>query len=107
MHGWTSSNGGANTTIVATSLGTWTQADTITWANAGGTYSVSPTPAAADGNLQANPDLDADANGDWRDDDWVLGPVSAARDAGDATVRDVNGSRADAGATGGPTPLTW
>jgi parallel beta-helix repeat protein len=58
-----------------------------------------------DGNLSVNPQLAfASANLDWDDDVLTLQPGSVCRDAGtpEAAANDVDGSRNDMGAYGGP-----
>jgi len=56
------------------------------------------------GNLSADPRfVDASADGDPENDDYTLRSTSSARDAGDPSLSDPDGSRSDMGAYGGPS----
>lgn len=55
------------------------------------------------GNLSADPRFrGVSDDGDWTNDDWRLSSGSPAVDAGDPAILDVDGSRSDLGAYGGP-----
>lgn len=72
------------------------------WDNGGSPFYGVTTPSAADGNLFVDPlytDLSAPDAWDW---DLSLAAGSPAIDAGDPSVLDVDGSRADIGSKGGP-----
>ncbi len=74
------------------------------WLNAGGDVggAVSLWPTTS-GNLTEDPRLVAyTLDGDPMDDDLHLDPLSPCRDAGDPTRRDLDGTRSDIGAYGGP-----
>ena len=58
------------------------------------------TPTGRDGNIASNPAFLAPATGDFH-----LGADSACADKGDPGITDADGTRADMGAYGGPTPM--
>jgi hypothetical protein len=70
----------------------------LTWANALETRGIAD-PWSQEGNMEADPRFVDRAAGDYR-----LAVDSPARDAGNPTRFDTDGTRSDLGATGGPTP---
>ena len=82
---------------------------TLTWQNSGGDWGGAfGTPPPSSGNLSLDPLFRAYTNnGQPADDDLRLAIGSPAIDAGDPSLFDVDGSRSDIGAWGGPlAPLT-
>lgn len=60
------------------------------------------------GNLTSDPKFTAASDdGDWTNDDFTLRTGSPAIDAGNGNVTDVDGSRSDMGAYGGPEGSGW
>jgi predicted outer membrane repeat protein len=75
----------------------------LAWDNAGGDWLGWSDVTGTSGNLAADPRLAAyTADGDETDDDLSLGVGSPAIDAGSPSLTDVDGSRSDIGAFGGP-----
>ena len=77
----------------------------LAWQNSGGhLVGALGAPPAASGNLEADPKLRAiSLDGSSSNDDLRLGIGSPAIDAGDPSLTDVDGSRSDIGAWGGPS----
>ncbi|MFH1466771.1 MAG: right-handed parallel beta-helix repeat-containing protein [Pseudomonadota bacterium] len=74
----------------------------LVWGNGTDWGGVLASRAGQDGNLSADPRYTALlANGDPGDDSLLLGSLSPARDAGDPTLFDLDGSRSDMGSYGG------
>jgi nitrous oxidase accessory protein NosD len=84
----------------ASSAPTWRYS--AVWANTGTDFVGMRDPTGADGNFAGNPAFVDAAAGDFH-----LAPTSPAIDAGDPTRTDVDGSRGDLGAFGGPGGAAW
>lgn len=68
-------------------------------------YAGPRDPTSTTGFLTGDPRfLSLSDDGDWRNDDWRLRGNSPMIDAGDPTITDLDGTRSDIGADGGPTP---
>ncbi len=98
-------------TVAVDGGGVWGASDTgsdryydLVWSDAGGGWAGGfSDPTGASGNLSADPRLTAySADGDATDDDLSLELGSPARDAGSPAIFDVDGTRSDIGAFGGP-----
>ena len=91
-------------------VGLYTQYTNLSWtynaaySNDGGDYQGAlADPAGTDGNLSEHLAFVGVSNdGDWTNDDFHPRKGSALVDAGDPVVLDVDGSRSDMGAYGGP-----
>ena len=87
---------GGDTFVVVEDDGTIEFSWNDLWDN-DGTFWQTGDPVGEDGNMAGDPDFVDPAGGDFR-----LGTDSACIDAGDPGISDVDGSRADMGAHGGP-----
>ena len=75
----------------------------LAWDNAGGDWSGWSDPTGVSGNVSVDPELDAySADADETNDSLFLGVASPAIDAGSPVLFDVDGTRSDIGAFGGP-----
>ena len=75
------------------------------WGNDDGEYSGVTDPTGSDGNISEDPEFtDVSDDSTWTNDQWTLSATSPAVDAGNpsATYNDVDGTRNDMGAFGGP-----
>ncbi|MGE0870123.1 MAG: right-handed parallel beta-helix repeat-containing protein [Kofleriaceae bacterium] len=73
--------------------------------NGASPFSGMPSPIGANGNLGVDPKFIDDVGADPGAWNLKLGPTSQLRNAGDPSVLDLDGSRSDIGAFGGP--LAW
>ena len=81
-----------------------TRSFNLMWDNDGGDWSGWSDVAGVDGNVTGDPLLRGYTEDlDPTDDDLRLSPGSPAIDAGNSSLADVDGSRADIGAYGGPS----
>lgn len=75
----------------------------LAWDNSGGDWVGWSDPTGTSGNVEVDPELEAyTADGDETNDSLFLSVGSPAIDAGSPAIFDVDGTRADIGAFGGP-----
>ncbi len=97
--------GAAPAVYMSTTLGDWSYNAVSTSAVAYGGATTDMT--GTSGNVEGDPRFeDASDNGDWSDDDFRLRSTSPYIDHGDPYINDVDGTRSDIGAYGGPDG-TW